>query len=149
MKILKIIILCFIFIFFNNIYAEDNNEFVIQFFNEVDINIDGVVDKNDIKKFSKKEFDIMDVNEDNIVSKNKFIQFICNKNCQQKKCNCSNVNNIDDKDEILEFWYKLDKNKDDTITYQEKLEYDLENFYIMDINKDGKITIDEVEAQLY
>ena len=64
MKIFKIIILCFIFIFFNNIYAEDNNEFVIQFFNEVDINIDGVVDKNDIKKFSKKEFDIMDINKD-------------------------------------------------------------------------------------
>ena len=63
MKIFKIIILCFIFIFFNNIYAEDNNEFVIQFFNEVDINIDGVVDKNDIKKFSKKEFDIMDVKQ--------------------------------------------------------------------------------------
>ena len=91
----------------------------------------------------------MDVDKDNIVSKNEFIQFICNKNCQQEKCNCTNINNIDDKDEILEFWYKLDKNEDDTITYQEKLEYDLENFYIMDINKDGKITIDEVEAQLY
>lgn len=149
MKIFKIITLYFIFVFLNNIYAEDNHEFVIQFFNEVDINRDGVVDKSDIKKFSKKEFDIMDVNKDNIVSKDEFIQFICNKNCQQEKCNCTNINNIDDKDEILEFWYKLDKNEDDTITYQEKLEYDLENFYIMDINKDGKITIDEVEAQLY
>lgn len=149
MKIFKIITLYFIFVFLNNIYAEDNHEFVIQFFNEVDINRDGVVDKSDIKKFSKKEFDIMDVNKDNIVSKDEFIQFICNKNCQQAKCNCTNINNIDDKDEILEFWYKLDKNEDDTITYQEKLEYDLENFDIMDINKDGKITIDEVEAQLY
>ena len=149
MKIFKIITLYFIFVFLNNIYAEDNHEFVIQFFNEVDINRDGVVDKSDIKKFSKKEFDIMDVNKDNIVSKDEFIQFICNKNCQQEKCNCTNINNIDDKDEILEFWYKLDKNEDDTITYQEKLEYDLENFYIMDINKDEKITIDEVEAQLY
>ena len=50
---------------------------------------------------------------------------------------------------IKEFWDVMDKNRDGKITFEEKLDSDMENFFIMDLNGDGIISRDEVEAQLY
>lgn len=150
MKFFKISIMTlFVNLAIMYVYAGNNNEFINQFFAELDINNDSIIDKKDIKKFSKKEFNMMDKDEDKTVSKNEFFEFICNKNCQKEKCDCLNIDKINDAEYIIELWSKVDKNMNDIINYQEKLEYDLENFYIMDINNDDKITREEVEAELY
>lgn len=140
-----------------NIYAENdiendshnNNNYLEQYFLELDINKNGRIDKKDIEKFSKNEFNSMDINKDNILTKEEFFEYICKKNCTKKPCDCKNLLKIDDTEYIKEFWDVMDKNKDGKITFEEKLDSDMENFFIMDLNGDSIISRDEVEAQLY
>lgn len=140
-----------------NIYAENdiendshnNNNYLEQYFLELDINKNGRIDKKDIEKFSKNEFNSMDMNKDNVLTKEEFFEYICKKNCTKKSCDCKNLLKIDDTEYIKEFWDVMDKNKDGKITFEEKLDSDMENFFIMDLNGDGIISRDEVEAQLY
>ena len=127
----------------------NNNNYLEQYFLELDINQNGRIDKKDIEKFSKKEFISMDINKDDILSRDEFFEYICKKNCTKKYCDCKNTLKIDDTEYIKEFWDTMDKNKDGKITFEEKLEADIENFFIMDINGDNIISREEVEAQLY
>ncbi len=126
--------------------AEENEGFVEQFFKELDMNKDGVITKQDIQKYSKKEFELMDTDKNGKVSQNEFFIFVCKKSCTQDNCDCD-INS--DFSYITEYYYRVDSNNDGEITYQEKLDSDTEDFYNFDLNHDGKITKDEVEAQLY
>lgn len=155
----KILLYAFLIIFYiiNFTYAEsdiendthNNNIYLEQYFLELDINKNGQIDKKDIEKFSKNEFDKMDINNDNILTKEEFFLYICKNNCIKDYCNCTNITNIDDTEYIKEFWDKMDKDGNGKITFQEKLDSDIENFFIMDINGDGVISRSEAEAQLY
>lgn len=129
--------------------ADQEKDFVDEIFRELDINKDGIIDKNDIQKFSKKEFDLMDTNKDGIISKKEFFTFVCDKNCNTGNCECKNYKNKADLDYMVEYWERIDRNSDGNIIFQEKLEADLDNFYSLDFDGNGKITRTEVEAQLY
>ena len=57
---------------------------------------------------------------------------------------------------MYEYYFKIKKGDiefecltTDKITFEEKLDSDMENFFIMDLNGDSIISRDEVEAQLY
>ncbi len=142
--------LFFIFsIFIQYSFADENDDFVKQVFTELDMNRDGVIDKKDMQKFSKKEFNLMDKNKDGVVSKEEFFDFVCKKSCKQGNCECESHANKENLDYLKEYWDRIDKNGDGQITFQEKLNSDLDDFYSLDSNGDEKITKDEVEAQLY
>ena len=155
----KILLHAFLSVFYiiNFTYAEsdiendthDNSIYLEQYFLELDINKNGQIDKKDIERFSKNEFNEMDKNNDNILTKKEFFTYICKNNCIKDYCNCTNIKNIDDTEYIKEFWDKMDKDGNGKITFQEKLNFDIENFLIMDINGDGVISRSEAEAQLY
>lgn len=143
----------FAFLFFNFcqfVLAEiEPDDFVNQVFAELDVNKDGIINKKDIEKFSQREFVLIDTNKDNIISKEEFFEFVCNKSCKQGNCECKNYKNKEDLFYLKEYWYRIDSNKDDTISREEKLGVDLDSFYSLDYNNDGKITREEVEKQLY
>lgn len=129
--------------------ANENEAFVKQIFAELDINHDGIIDKNDVQKFSKKEFKLMDKNNNGIISKTEFFEFVCKKSCEHGNCECESHANKENLDYLSDYWNEIDKNKDNQITFQEKLETDLDNFYTLDTDANGKVTKDEVETQLY
>ncbi len=129
--------------------ADENDDFVKQVFTELDVNRDGIIDKNDIQKFSKKEFKLMDKNKDGVISKEEFFEFVCEKSCKQGNCECKSHANKENLDYLKEYWERTDKNGDGQITFQEKLDGDLDNFYSLDSNSNEKITKEEIEAQLY
>lgn len=142
--------LFFVFsLFFQHSIADENDDFVKQVFFELDINRDGIIDKNDIQKYSKKEFTLMDNDKDGIISKEEFFEFVCEKSCKQGNCECKSHANKENLDYLKEYWDRIDKNGDGQINFQEKLDGDLDNFYSLDANADGKITKEEIEAQLY
>ena len=126
--------------------AEENDGFVAQFFKELDINKDGIIDKRELQRHSKKEFNLMDTDKNNIISKREFFVFICKKSCTEADCKCEEATDFS---EINEYFDIIDVNHDGEITYQEKLSSDTEEFHNFDANHDGKIKKEEVEAKLY
>lgn len=146
----KILILFFIYTMgLGFSYADDARHFADQIFKELDVNKDGTIDKQDIEKFSRSEFNAMDKNKDKVVSKNEFFTFVCDKSCREGNCECKEYRDKENLDYLREYWKQIDKNSDGVITYEEKLEKDLESFYNLDINGDGKITREEIETQFY
>lgn len=143
----------FTFLFFNFcqfVFAEiEPNDFVNQVFAELDANKDGIINKKDIEKFSQREFVLIDINKDNAISKDEFFEFVCDKSCKTGNCECKDYKNKEDLPYLKEYWYRMDTNKDGSISKEEKLGVDLDSFYSLDDNSDGKITRDEVEKQLY
>ncbi len=146
MKKIFFISLCAFFILNGFIVSDENDDFVNQFFKELDINKDGIIDKKDIQKYSKREFELMDTDKNGTVSQIEFFIFVCKKSCTESICNCDPNSDFS---YLQEYYDKVDSNMDGEITYQEKLDSDAEDFYNFDANHNGKITRDEVEAKLY
>jgi Ca2+-binding EF-hand superfamily protein len=132
-----------------SIADEDTGVFVEKVFKELDINRDNVIDKQDIEKFSEKEFKLIDTNKDSIITKNEFFDFVCTKSCNDGNCECRSYNNKEDLDYLKEYWDRIDTNNDGNISYQEKLNADLDSFYSLDSNNDGKLDKADIEKQLY
>lgn len=130
-------------------FAESNADFSTRIFNELDMNKDKVIDKNDLQKFSKKEFDASDIDKNGLVSKNEFFEFVCKKSCDSGECECKNYKNKEELSYMKDFWDKTDSNKDGNITFAEKLEDDLNTFYSLDSNGDGKIVKEDLDAQFF
>lgn len=145
----KILILFFYMAGVGFSYADDVKSFADQIFKELDVNGDGTIDKKDIEKFSKREFHAMDKNGDRVVSKDEFFTFVCDKSCKEGNCECKEYKDKENLDYLREYWKQIDKNSDGVITYEEKLEKDLESFYNLDIDGNGKITREEIETQFY
>lgn len=150
-NITKLFIFTFLFFSFCQFtFAEiEPDDFVNKIFAELDINKDGIINKKDIEKFSQREFILIDTNKDNVISKEEFFEFVCDKSCKSGNCECKDYKNKEDLAYLKEYWYRMDSNKDGSISKEEKLGVDLDSFYSLDYDGDGKITRDEVEKQLY
>ena len=130
-------------------FAGEESEFAKKMMKELDIENKGYAIKKDMEVFSQKEFRAMDINSDGLVSADEFFEYVCEKSCQEGNCECKSYKNKKDIDYMKEYWNRVDKDASGTVTYQEKLESDMETFYGLDYDGDGKITKEEMEAQFY